>query len=105
MCGGRWITIEQGFVCPETFIYTNTNIKSVLLCWPAGDEREESDDEHLSDDESDDDDNEIPYNPKNLPLGWDGKVRNITFCIKSCDSHIDVKYKQGYHTKSQYFSL
>ena len=41
-----------------------------------GEEREESDDEHISDDESDDDENEIPYNPKNLPLGWDGKVSN-----------------------------
>lgn len=39
-----------------------------------GEEREESDDEHVSDDESDDDEEDIPYNPKNLPLGWDGKV-------------------------------
>lgn len=38
-----------------------------------GDEREESDEEHYSEDDSDDDDNDIPYNPKNLPLGWDGK--------------------------------
>ena len=39
-----------------------------------GEEREESDEEHISDDESDEDDEDIPYNPKNLPLGWDGKV-------------------------------
>lgn len=39
-----------------------------------GEEREESDDENASDDDSDDDENGIPYNPKNLPLGWDGKV-------------------------------
>ncbi|XP_013386283.1 splicing factor 3A subunit 3 [Lingula anatina] len=39
-----------------------------------GDEREESDEEHFSEDDSDDDDDDdIPYNPKNLPLGWDGK--------------------------------
>ncbi|XP_064627346.1 splicing factor 3A subunit 3-like [Lineus longissimus] len=38
-----------------------------------GEEREESDEEHYTDDDSDDDDNDIPYNPKNLPLGWDGK--------------------------------
>lgn len=38
-----------------------------------GEEREESDDEQVSDDDSDDDENDIPYNPKNLPLGWDGK--------------------------------
>ena len=24
--------------------------------------------------EEDDDDEDVPYNPKNLPLGWDGKV-------------------------------
>ncbi|ESN96303.1 hypothetical protein HELRODRAFT_68394 [Helobdella robusta] len=37
-------------------------------------EREESDDEQMSDNnDSDDDSNDIPYNPKNLPLGWDGK--------------------------------
>ena len=36
-------------------------------------EREESEDE-VSDVESvDDDKDDIPYNPKNLPLGWDGK--------------------------------
>ena len=40
-----------------------------------GEEREESDDEQISEDDSDDEDNDIPYNPKNLPLGWDGKVR------------------------------
>ena len=40
-----------------------------------GEEREEEDDEQLSESESEDEDNEIIYNPKNLPLGWDGKVR------------------------------
>ena len=40
-----------------------------------GEEREESDEEHgMSDDDSDDEEGDIPYNPKNLPLGWDGKV-------------------------------
>ncbi|CAD5122490.1 DgyrCDS10913 [Dimorphilus gyrociliatus] len=38
------------------------------------DERDESDDEEEPNIESDDDnDDDIPYNPKNLPLGWDGK--------------------------------
>lgn len=36
-------------------------------------EREESDDENAASEESDDEDDDIPYNPKNLPLGWDGK--------------------------------
>ena len=35
-----------------------------------GEEDEESD---ASASESDDGDDEVPYNPKNLPLGWDGK--------------------------------
>ncbi|XP_064612835.1 splicing factor 3A subunit 3-like [Liolophura sinensis] len=38
-----------------------------------GEEREESDEENFSEESSDEDDDDIPYNPKNLPLGWDGK--------------------------------
>jgi len=45
-----------------------------------GEERNESDNENQSDDDSDEDDNEAPYNPKNLPLGWDNKV-----LLYSCD--------------------
>jgi len=36
-------------------------------------EKEESEEEDQGDDSDDDDDDDIPYNPKNLPLGWDGK--------------------------------
>merc|ERR1719334_1940645 len=36
-------------------------------------ERDESDGEVSEDDGEDDEDDDIPYNPKNLPLGWDGK--------------------------------
>lgn len=39
-----------------------------------GEEREEEEEEQVSESESEDEDNEIIYNPKNLPLGWDGKV-------------------------------
>lgn len=39
-----------------------------------GEERDEEDEEQPSESESEDEDNEIIYNPKNLPLGWDGKV-------------------------------
>lgn len=35
-------------------------------------EREDSDAE-VSDENSEEDDDDVPYNPKNLPLGWDGK--------------------------------
>jgi len=44
-----------------------------------GGERDEDDDamaEPTSDDSDVEDDNDVPYNPKNLPLGWDGKVAN-----------------------------
>ncbi|KAI8520637.1 PREDICTED: splicing factor 3A subunit 3-like [Branchiostoma belcheri] len=36
-------------------------------------EREDEDAEEFSESESEDEENEIIYNPKNLPLGWDGK--------------------------------
>ena len=35
------------------------------------DQEEEEEEEEV---ESEPDDDEVPYNPKNLPLGWDGKV-------------------------------
>ncbi|KAL8599099.1 Splicing factor 3A subunit 3 [Nucella lapillus] len=38
-----------------------------------GEEREEDEEENYPESESSDEDDEIPYNPKNLPLGWDGK--------------------------------
>ncbi len=38
-------------------------------------EEEGSDDSDLSDvGDASDDEETVPYNPKNLPLGWDGKV-------------------------------
>jgi len=37
-------------------------------------EKEESEEEEAGSDSEDEDDDDIPYNPKNLPLGWDGKV-------------------------------
>lgn len=36
-------------------------------------EREDSDAEASESDDEDDDNDDVPYNPKNLPLGWDGK--------------------------------
>lgn len=42
-----------------------------------GEEREEEEEEQISESESEDEENEIIYNPKNLPLGWDGKVRRL----------------------------
>lgn len=62
-----------------------------------GDERDESDDENISENDSDDDENDIPYNPKNLPLGWDGKPipywlyklhgLNISYNCEICGNH------------------
>lgn len=49
-----------------------------------GGERDDDEEgmEHESEDSDADDDNDIPYNPKNLPLGWDGKVLYIVFIQK-----------------------
>lgn len=47
-----------------------------------GEEREEEEEEQISESESEDEENEIIYNPKNLPLGWDGKVSpRATLCL------------------------
>ena len=32
----------------------------------------------MDDDEEDDTPNDLPYNPKGLPLGWDGKVKTLS---------------------------
>lgn len=37
-------------------------------------ERDDSENEESEDDSPDEGDDDVPYNPKNLPLGWDGKV-------------------------------
>ncbi len=39
----------------------------------SGEEREIDEDDIVNADDSDDEESEIIYNPKNLPLGWDGK--------------------------------
>jgi len=46
----------------------------------AGDDDEEGEGEgaDLSDDDSETEDDGLIYNPKNLPLGWDGEVRKFT---------------------------
>ena len=44
-----------------------------------GEEREDDEEDDINDDDSDDDQDEVVYNPKNLPLGWDGKVRNCSW--------------------------
>jgi splicing factor 3A subunit 3 len=37
-------------------------------------ERDDSEAEESASASDDDDADDVPYNPKNLPLGWDGKV-------------------------------
>lgn len=58
-----------------------------------GEEREESDEEAMSDEESSDEEEDIPYNPKNLPLGWDGKVITCDTVISQTVCHIPTYYK------------
>ena len=47
-------------------------------------ENEESDEEEQASESDDEDDDDIPYNPKNLPLGWDGKVSIQVFVGPVC---------------------
>lgn len=37
-------------------------------------ERDDSENEESEEESVEDDADDVPYNPKNLPLGWDGKV-------------------------------
>ncbi|GIY20409.1 splicing factor 3A subunit 3 [Caerostris darwini] len=60
-------------------------------------EREESDNEASESDSDEEDDNDVIYNPKNLPLGWDGKPipywlyklhgLNITYSCEICGNY------------------
>uniref|UniRef100_A0A2C9K4I1 Matrin-type domain-containing protein n=1 Tax=Biomphalaria glabrata TaxID=6526 RepID=A0A2C9K4I1_BIOGL len=62
-----------------------------------GEEREESDEEKFEESDSDNDADEAPYNPKDLPLGWDGKPipywlyklhgLNLTYTCEICGNH------------------
>lgn len=56
----------------------------------AGERRDDSGDESDASaaPDVDSDDDEVPYNPKNLPLGWDGKV-----CYKAFISFV-IKYNR-----------
>lgn len=37
-------------------------------------ERDDSENDESDDESPDEGEDDVPYNPKNLPLGWDGKV-------------------------------
>ena len=43
------------------------------------DQQEEEEEEEVVESEGEDD--EVPYNPKNLPLGWDGKVKPVSSVV------------------------
>jgi splicing factor 3A subunit 3 len=51
---------------------TLENVQRKQALTPA--EREQEEEEVINEEESEDEDEEVIYNPKNLPLGWDGKV-------------------------------
>lgn len=48
-------------------------------------ERDDSENEESEEESVEDDADDVPYNPKNLPLGWDGKVhsKNILSLAKT----------------------
>jgi len=65
-----------------------------------GGERDEDDDtmaEPTSDDSDVDDDNDVPYNPKNLPLGWDGKVSRLTTLLFSYTGLFVIRHSMDGH--------
>lgn len=67
-----------------------------------GEEREEEEEEQLSESESEDEDNEIIYNPKNLPLGWDGKVRTCTRLSIALHNITQIQHVQ-YEEENKHF--
>ncbi|KAJ8961028.1 hypothetical protein NQ314_006010 [Rhamnusium bicolor] len=61
-------------------------------------ERDDSENEESEDDSPDEADDDVPYNPKNLPLGWDGKPipywlyklhgLNISYNCEICGNYV-----------------
>lgn len=72
MCTGLMWCLFHVFDPQEQRQLTHENVQRKQA--RTGEERDEEDEEQPSESESEDEDNEIIYNPKNLPLGWDGKV-------------------------------
>lgn len=70
-CHGVWTT-PSFLSLKEQRHLTHENVQRKQA--RTGEEREEEEEEQISESESEDEENEIIYNPKNLPLGWDGKV-------------------------------
>jgi splicing factor 3A subunit 3 len=75
----------------EVRMLTRENVERKLA--RTATELEEEDEEETAALEGDDDNDEeeeeensdLPYNPKGLPLGWDGKVRRIVcVCVGVC---------------------
>uniref|UniRef100_A0A2K6BAH1 Matrin-type domain-containing protein n=1 Tax=Macaca nemestrina TaxID=9545 RepID=A0A2K6BAH1_MACNE len=57
----------------EAQIYRHLTHENVQRKQARTGEEQEEEEEQISESESEDEKNEIIYNPKNLPLGWDGK--------------------------------
>lgn len=55
-------------------------------------ERDDSENEESEEESVDDDADDVPYNPKNLPLGWDGKVKYKCFSYKKTNLNIFTAY-------------
>ena len=63
------------FVCvlsQEQRAATRENVERRMA--RTADELQEEEEEAEAEAEESDDEETVPYNPKNLPLGWDGKV-------------------------------
>lgn len=54
-------------------------------------ERDDSENDESEEESPDEADDDVPYNPKNLPLGWDGKVMN-SFIFNVSQTFLKLKY-------------
>ena len=74
----------DGALSQEQRAATRENVERRMA--RTADELQEEEEEAEAEAEESDEEETVPYNPKNLPLGWDGKVsRNITFPFSNQD--------------------
>ena len=55
-------------------------------------ERDDSENEESEEESIEDDTDDVPYNPKNLPLGWDGKVSTYILNLHVLMIYINIYF-------------
>lgn len=74
------------YSCPQeqkVATYENVERRMARTAEELLEEEEAEEEEEVVEEESDDEET-VPYNPKNLPLGWDGKVSLCGHLWYSC---------------------